>query len=169
MGWMTRTRTRRTSASTARDVAPDNAARRFVTTRWSIIEKAGSADAKEALSSLCQAYWYPIYSFIRAQGIGSEDARDVTQGFFASLLQRNDIAKLNPLQGRFRAWLRTCAKHYLLNELDRAGAEKRGGHEVCVSLDVIAAEDRLRLEPCEPMGAEHFFDRQWAKSSTGPW
>jgi len=121
---------------------------KFQPTQPRVIRGAGEGD-RAALALLCQWYWYPIYSFLRRQGTGALDACDVTQGFFAWILGRKgqqDLAKVNLERGRFRSWLCACAKHYLLNEIDRARAKRNGGESVHVSIDSAAAEDRFQLE-----------------------
>jgi RNA polymerase sigma-70 factor (ECF subfamily) len=137
----------------------------FATTRWSLVllagdrERAGSADA---LSSLCQLYWYPLYAFVRRQGHKPEDAADLTQGFFTRFLERNDVAAARQERGRFRSYLLACMKHYLANEWDRARAQKRGGGKSPVSIDAMVAEERYGLEPGHDLTAEKLFDRRWA-------
>ena len=123
----------------------------------------GSRDGTAALSTLCAAYWYPVYSFARSQGCDREDARDITQGFFAALLERNDFASVDADQGRLRSWLRTAARRYLFDQLDRARAKKRGGGQADVDLDV-EARGRLPLEANGAPSAEQIFDRCWARS-----
>lgn len=136
----------------------DEAARHvsFQQTQPRVVKEAGQGDPT-ALSLLCQWYWYPIYSFLRYLGTGHLDARDVTQGFFARMLEParwGEIAKVDPGRGRFRCWLRACAKYYLLNELDRARAKTRGGDAIVVSVDAWQAEDRFRFELRDPGGVD---------------
>jgi RNA polymerase sigma-70 factor (ECF subfamily) len=137
----------------------------FATTRWSLVmlagdkERAGSADA---LSSLCQLYWYPLYAFVRRQGHKPEDAADLTQGFFTRFLERNDVAAARQERGRFRSYLLACMKHYLANEWDRTRAQKRGGGKSPVSIDAMVAEERYGLEPGHDLTPEKLFDRRWA-------
>jgi len=122
-------------------------------------ERAGSADA---LSSLCQLYWYPLYAFVRRQGHKPEDAADLTQGFFTRFLERNDVAAARQERGRFRSYLLACMKHYLANEWDRTRAQKRGGGKSPVSIDAMVAEERYGLEPGHDLTPEKLFDRRWA-------
>jgi RNA polymerase sigma-70 factor (ECF subfamily) len=137
--------------------------RRFRTTRWSVVMAARSkddAEARAALSTLCQAYWYPLYAFARRKGTPPEDASDLVQEFFAGLLERADVARADPARGRFRAWLLAAFKHHLSNEWDRARAQKRGGGRVIVSLD-DDAETRYLQEPAHDVTPERLYERRW--------
>jgi len=138
---------------------------RFATTRWSLVLAAGGqADARsaEALSSLCELYWYPIYAFIRRQGCSASDAADLTQEFFLRVLEKNYFRALDPARGRFRGFLCASVRHFLSNERDRARSLKRGGARPPISLDVDAAEGRYQLEPPDDLTPEKLFDRRWA-------
>ncbi len=147
-------------------VASAPLAARFQTTRWRVVLGAGQG-AEEHLTDLCQSYWYPVYAFIRSQGIKPDDAHDVTQGLFADLLERKDFAKLDPALGQFRCWLRKVAKHYLCNELARARRIKRGGGRQ-VSIDAMTAEERYKIEPRhEGLAPDQLFDRYWAATLVG--
>jgi DNA-directed RNA polymerase specialized sigma24 family protein len=144
---------------------PPNRNPAFSTTRWSLVILAGDRDdsrCAEALSALCEAYWYPLYAFVRRQGHKAEDAADLTQGFFARFLERNDVAAARRERGRFRSYLLACMKHYLANEWDRARAQKRGGGRTPISIDAMRAEERYGLEPAYDITAEKLFDRRWA-------
>lgn len=137
----------------------------FDTTRWTIVNAVGASDsaaARHALAELCEAYWYPIYAYVRRQGHDSEDARDVTQAFFAQLLERNDLVGLDPARGRFRSFLLAATRHFVLNDAVRRRALKRGGGDLPASLDFDTAEDRYRKEPADPETPEHIFERRWA-------
>jgi RNA polymerase sigma-70 factor (ECF subfamily) len=136
----------------------------FLTTRWSVVRAAGGASGEThaALASLCEGYWYPLYAFVRRRGYGRDDARDLTQAFFADLLARRDFAALDPALGRFRAWLLAAAKHFLANEADRARAEKRGGGRAPLSIDALEADTRFALEASIELTPEHAFTRGWA-------
>jgi RNA polymerase sigma-70 factor (ECF subfamily) len=141
------------------------AANRFATTRWSVVLAAGQRlqpDAGAALEALCRTYWYPLYAFVRRQGRQPAEAADLTQGFFATLLERDDLGGLSPDKGRFRSFLLASLKHYLINEADRQRAMKRGGGRRLLSLDFDDAESRYRLEPAHHETAESVFERQWA-------
>lgn len=137
----------------------------FSTTRWSLVILAGDRDdsrCAEALAMLCEAYWYPLYAFVRRQGYKAEDAADLTQGFFTRFLERNDVAAARQERGRFRSYLLACMKHYLANEWDRARAQKRGGGKTPISIDAMVAEEKYGLEPGHDITAEKLFDRRWA-------
>ena len=118
--------------------------------------------ARAALETLCSAYWYPLYAYVRRRGIASEDARDLTQGFFAQLLERNDCARADRDRGRFRAFLLASLRNYLANEWDRERAAKRGGGVRLVALDLDGAEERYALEDGRELTPEAYFDRVWA-------
>lgn len=137
----------------------------FDTTRWSVIAAARGTDpeaARAALSTLCDAYWYPLYAFIRRWGADPEAARDLTQGFFASLLERRDIEQVRPERGRFRTFLLASAKHFLLNEAARRRAAKRGGGVSLLPLTFDEAEGRYQVEPADLMTPETLYERRWA-------
>ena len=137
----------------------------FTTTRWSLVLAAGQAtDARsgEALASLCEMYWYPVYAFIRRQGYRPEDCADLTQAFFVCVLEKNYFHGLDPARGRFRAFLCASLRHFLSNERDRSRALKRGGRHPPVSLDVRNAEGAYQLEPRDDLTPEKLFDRRWA-------
>jgi RNA polymerase sigma-70 factor (ECF subfamily) len=138
--------------------------RRFATTRWSVVLAAGTADARsaDALASLCETYWHPVYSFIRRQGYSADDGADLTQAFFARVLEKNDFQAADPARGRFRAFLCTAVRHFLSNERDRVRTLKRGGQQPHVSLDVESAEGKYQLDPRDDLTPEKLFDRQWA-------
>lgn len=136
----------------------------FVTTRWSVVLRAGLSDttrAQAALAELCGAYWYPLYAYARRQGFGPQDAEDATQGFFAKLLKLNSLAGVGQEKGRFRAFLLASMKHYLSDERDRAPAQKRN-RALTISLDAHAAEERYRFEPVDTVTPEQLFERRWA-------
>jgi len=146
---------------------PDNFPRgrgRFATTRWSLILSAGEASderAEEALAHLCEIYWHPVYAVIRRQGYGADDALDLTQEFFARVIEKNYFGAADPSRGRFRGFLSTSVRHFLSNERDRAHAAKRGGHRHPVSLDVQTAEGWYQLEARDELTPEKLFDRSW--------
>ena len=120
-------------------------ARRFATTRWSIVLAAGnrsSPQSASALATLCETYWYSLYEYVRRSGHDADDARDLTQAFFARLLEKNDLAAIKRERGRFRSFLLASLKHFLANEWDRQRAQKRGGGRPPFSIDFGAAEDR---------------------------
>lgn len=138
----------------------------FATTHWSVVLRAGGSDpdvAKSALSFLCEGYWYPLYAFLRRRGSAPDEAQDLTQGFFADLLERGDIEKADPERGRFRSFLLGSLKHFVANERAREQALKRGGGRAHLSLDFQAAEDRYRLEPHDSRTPERLFEANWAR------
>ena len=136
----------------------------FETTRWSLVLAAGGNDsaARRALAALCESYWYPLYAYVRRRGIDAEDARDLTQGFLTSLLERRDFSTLRRERGRFRAFLLASLQHFLANEAARQHALKRGGHLVMLSLHSDDAEGRYRFEPADVTTPEMLYERRWA-------
>jgi RNA polymerase sigma-70 factor (ECF subfamily) len=114
------------------------------------------------MASLCETYWYPVYAYVRRQGGDADEALDLTQGFFARLLEKRDLAGVDRGRGRFRSWLVAAVKHYLANERDRSRADKRGGGRPALSIDADDAESRYRLEPSHDVTAERVFERRWA-------
>lgn len=140
-------------------------ARRFTTTRWSLIQQARAgqdASARVALEELCRAYWLPVYAFMRRQTQDLHEAQDWTQGFFASLLSRDAFAELTPDRGRFRSFLLAAARHFASNERDKKNAFVRGGHVILQSLDYDEGEQLLARELSTTATAESSFERQWA-------
>jgi RNA polymerase sigma factor (sigma-70 family) len=139
---------------------------RFATTRWSVVLAASggtsSAVVHEALTTLCEIYWYPLYAFLRSRGHRAEDAQDLTQAFFARLLEKQTIRSADPARGRFRSFLLVSLKNFTANERDRGRAEKRGGGEPIASLEIETAEGRFQLEPPTDETPERVFDRRWA-------
>jgi len=138
---------------------------RFDSTRWSIVLAAGvrsSPGAAVALEVLCECYWFPIYAFVRREGYQQAEAQDLTQGFFGMLLQREDLRQVHPSKGRFRSFLLTALKHFLINEWQKARVQKRGGGKPVLSLDFDSAETKFELQPAEPTTPESVFQRQWA-------
>jgi RNA polymerase sigma-70 factor (ECF subfamily) len=136
----------------------------FLTTRWSVVVAAGRAPSparQVALEDLANAYWYPLYAFARRRGLASDVAADRAQGFFALLLERDDIARADPARGRFRAFLLTAFQHHLADERARDRAQKRGGGRAVVSIDAREAERRLVREPADADTPESAFERAW--------
>jgi RNA polymerase sigma factor (sigma-70 family) len=137
----------------------------FQTTHWSVVLAAGQApsgEAHAALEKLCRAYWYPLYAFVRREGHSADEAQDLTQAFFARLLERRDFEHAQKERGRLRSFLLVSLKHFLVNEWQRARAQKRGGDQVFVPLDEILAEERFGLEPADSLTAERIYERRWA-------
>ena len=137
----------------------------FVTTHWSVVLAAGRGDttrARDALARLCQTYWYPLYAYVRRRGHSPHDAQDLTQEFFTRLLERRSLAGADPNRGRFRSFLLTAMNHFLVNEWQKARAQKRGGGGRILSLDLAAAEERFDLEPADNSSPDKVFEKQWA-------
>jgi len=139
--------------------------RGFVTTRWTLVLAAAdtaSPESSEALAALCQDYWYPLYVYVRRRGYSPEDARDLTQGFFAKLLEKNYLKAADRERGKFRTFLLTALQRYVANEWDRERAKKRGGGRTPISLDVEWAEGGLALVPVDDLTPEDIFEKCWA-------
>jgi RNA polymerase sigma factor (sigma-70 family) len=138
----------------------------FTTTHWSVVLEAQgeSPAAQEALEKLCRTYWRPIYSFIRRQGAGREEAEDFTQGFFALLLERRDLDAVRKEKGRLRSYLLTSLKHFIASEQRRAMAIKRGKGQRLVPLEELSAIERIEMEPADPLSADRLYERRWAST-----
>ena len=137
----------------------------FVTTRWSVVLTAGHSDtahALVALEKLCRTYWYPLYAYVRRRGQSPEDAKDLTQEFFARLLERNWVGRADQQKGRFRSFLLSALNHFLADEWDKARAQKRGGGQTPVPLQFDTAETRYGHEPVDNVTPEHTYERRWA-------
>ena len=140
----------------------------FATTHWSLVLHAGQGDhtlARDALETLCRSYWPAIYAYIRRTTPSAESAQDLTQEFFARLLGKGLISIADPQKGRFRTFLLTLLKRFLADEHDRSQTLKRGGGEVLLSLDELAAEEQHPFEPSSGRSPEQEFDRRWALSA----
>ncbi|HEV2392448.1 MAG TPA: sigma-70 family RNA polymerase sigma factor [Verrucomicrobiae bacterium] len=151
------------NSTTSNDRA--QASSRFVSTRWSVVLKAGggnSFQAQAALEKLCQAYWYPLYGYVRRRGYSPEDAQDLTQGFFARLLERNWVERADRQKGRFRSFLLSAMSHFLSDQWDKARAQKRGGGQSAVPLQLDTAETRYGYEPADSSTPEQSYDRRWS-------
>jgi RNA polymerase sigma factor (sigma-70 family) len=138
---------------------------RFATTRWSIVVAAGqspSPDAQQALSTLCEAYWYPLYAYIRRRGYAVDDAQDLTQAFFTEVLAKNRLSIADPRRGKFRSFLLTALKNFLAKQWRAEHAQKRGGTETLLPLDFLMAETRYSREPGHELTAEKIYERRWA-------
>jgi RNA polymerase sigma factor (sigma-70 family) len=137
----------------------------FGTTHWSVVLAAGHSSvpgAQEALEKLCRAYWFPLYVFVRRQGNSPEDAQDLTQNFFARLLDKNYLAKADRERGKFRTFLLGSLKNFLINEWKQAGRLKRGGGVEFLSIDPNAAEDRYAAEPANEPNPDAAYEQRWA-------
>ena len=137
----------------------------FATTHWTVVLAAGCGDARQAdvaLEELCRTYWYPLYAYVRRHGHSREDAEDLTQGFFARLLEKNYLEGVTSDKGKFRAFLLVALKRYLANEWDRANRQKRGGGVLPLSLDWQDAETRSQVTPADHLSPDKLYDRAWA-------
>ncbi len=138
---------------------------RFATTRWSIVLHAADRSTPEgdqALQTLCGRYWYPLYAYVRRRGYSAADARDLTQDFFLSLLEKNGLQVADPERGRFRSFLLVSLKNLLAKDWDRRRAQKRGGDRQQFSIDLEAGEKRYQYEPADNWTPEKIFERRWA-------
>ena len=137
----------------------------FATTHWSRVLAAamdGSLQTNDALEDLCRTYWYPLYAYVRRRGYSAHDAQDLTQAFFARLLERRDLRHVDRAKGKFRSYLLASLNHFLSNEWDRMRAERRGGGQVPVSLDAEDAEQRYMREPMTEATPDEVFEVRWA-------
>jgi RNA polymerase sigma-70 factor (ECF subfamily) len=140
----------------------------FATTRWSVVlaageERARGSDAAQvALGQLCQAYWYPLYAYVRRRGYSPSDAQDLTQAFFARLLEKNVVQAADPQKGKFRSFLLAALKDFLANERRHARTLKRGGGCAVLPLEFASGEERYRREPVDERTPDDLFERRWA-------
>jgi RNA polymerase sigma-70 factor (ECF subfamily) len=136
----------------------------FTTTHWSVVlaVQDESPAAQEALEKLCRTYWRPVYSFIRREGAAPEEAEDLTQGFFALLLERRNFDAVRKEKGRLRSYLLTSLKHFLVSEHRRAVTIKRGKGQQPVPLDELSNAERSDMEPADHLTAERVYERRWA-------
>ena len=136
-----------------------------MTTRWSVVLAASDAtapQAADALETLCRAYWFPLYAFVRRQGYEPADAEDLTQAFFGRMLQKNYLAEVGLEKGRFRSFLLATLRHFLSDERDRGRAAKRGGGTRHLPLDIAGAEATYARELADRQTPERLFERRWA-------
>jgi RNA polymerase sigma-70 factor (ECF subfamily) len=150
----------------SRTPAPSGLASRFAATRWTIVlaaagPKTGTA-RQRALEELAQTYWFPLYAYIRRQGRTAAEAEDLTQGFFARLLEKKVLAAADRERGKFRSFLLASLKNFLFDEWDKSRRLKRGGGQKIVALDALDAETRYRLGPANDLTPERLFERRWA-------
>ncbi len=137
----------------------------FATTHWTVVLTAGqraTPEADRALEELCRTYWYPLYAYVRRRGHSPADAQDLTQDFFARLLEKHWIASAAPEKGRFRTFLLTAMSRFLANEWDHAGTQKRGGHAVHIPLHAETAETRYGADSALALTPDRLYDRHWA-------
>lgn len=158
---------RSASSSPPSSTAPELRSPRpaFVTTHWSVVLTArdeNSSKSGEALEALCRTYWFPLYAFVRRQGRSPHDAQDLTQEFFARLLEKEYLKSAAQEKGRFRTFLLVALKRFLANDWDRQHAQKRGGSSLIVPIDPELAESRFLAGPAHELQPDLLFDRQWA-------
>ena len=138
----------------------------FPTTRWTLVVAADDLHRKEARSalvSLCEGYWYPLYGYVRRHGYPADQAQDLTQEFFIRVLEGCYLERADPEKGRFRAFLLTTMKFFLPDEADRNRAQKRGGGSM-LSLEMSCGEERYLRKPAHDETPERTFERRWALS-----
>jgi RNA polymerase sigma-70 factor (ECF subfamily) len=143
-----------------------NGAVAFATTHWSVVltARGESPLAQAALEKLCRIYWWPLYGFVRRQGYTTEEAQDLTQGFFALLLERKDLDAVRREKGRLRSYLLASLKNFLGKTRRRAMTVKRGEGQPLVSLEELLARERADLEPADTLSADRIYERRWALS-----
>jgi len=147
-----------------RESVPDGV-RRFATTRWSMVLAAGrrdSPDSRQALATLCETCWYPLYAYVRRRGYRAEEAQDLTQEFFTQLLEKDSLGMADRQRGKFRSFLLASFNHFLAKQRRLARARKRGGGRLPISLDFQSAESRYGLEPSHELTPERIYQRRWA-------
>ena len=152
------------AASDSDKTGPDTVTAQFTTTHWSVVLAAREPDAPQAaaaLAELCRTYWAPLYAFVRRKGHSPHDAEDLTQSFFARLLEKNYVAQAARERGRFRTFLLAALTHFLADEWDKTRRQKRGGGREMISFDAASAEERYRLEPIDQLDAAKLFERRW--------
>jgi RNA polymerase sigma-70 factor (ECF subfamily) len=152
------------TSTTATGVSGQYGAAVFTTTHWSVVLEAQgeSPAAREALENLCRTYWRPIFAFLRRQGIPPEEAEDVTQGFFAELLERGSLNAVRREKGRLRSFLLGGVKYFLANQGRRVMAIKRGKGQRLIPLEEFRVDERNEMEPADPVTAEMIYERRWA-------
>jgi RNA polymerase sigma factor (sigma-70 family) len=137
----------------------------FATTSWSMVNRAAASESAEtmsALSALCQLYWYPLYAFVRRKGYSKSDAEDLTQAFFAELLEKKKLSAADESRGKFRSFLLASLDHFVQNQWRATQAKSRGGGKNILSIDFEVAADRYANEPFHELTAEKIFERNWA-------
>ena len=140
-------------------------AAQFPPTLWSIVLLAGQNDSQkshEALASLCRAYWFPLYAYLRRQGKSPHDAQDLTQAFLLHVVEKHTLSRAQPDKGKFRSFLLASLQYFLADERDRQQAQKRGGGATFIPLDTEQAEERYGAEPADNLDPGKLFERRWA-------
>ena len=154
-----------TTHAAGHDLAKPPPQARFAATRWTVVLTAARSDTtrgRDALAQLCQMYWYPLYAYVRRKGYSPADAEDLTQAFFAQVLRERLVASADREKGRFRSFLLTRLNHFLADEWDRLKAQKRGGGERVLALEITAAETRFQLEPVDWRSPDRLYEHRWA-------
>jgi len=139
----------------------------FPPTQWSVLISARADDTHErsrALEQICNTYWHPIYAYTRKRGFGSQDAEDITQGFFADLLETDEFTRMREEKGKLRTFLLVAVRNFMAADRRRHSTQKRGGRAQVLSIDVDAAEDQTCLEPADTLTPEIVFERHWAST-----
>lgn len=152
-----------TTTSSVKRADSDRAS--FAPTRWTVVLTVGRSDttrARTALAELCRTYWYPLYAWVRRKGYAPQDAEDLTQAFFAWVLEKHFIEAADPAKGRFRSFLLTRLNHFLADEWDRLKAQKRGGGQRLIPLEGATAETRYQIEPVDVRSPDKLFEYRWA-------
>ena len=134
----------------------------FVTTRWTLVEKAAAGDGEDALAALIQIYWQPLYRYARRKGKSIEDAEDLVQGFLSHLIEKRGLSQVDQEKGRFRAFLLASFTNWMSNDWKHQTREKRGGGVAPLSFDWEDAETGLKLEMADERSPDREFDREWA-------
>lgn len=143
-------------------MSSDKTEARFSLTHWTSVVIPASQESAQALEELCSKYWYPLYAYLRRQGRSPEDAKDLTQGFFAQLLANKALGSVDRTKGKFRSFLLACLNNYVLNARDRELAAKRGGGQASIPIDLLVAEEHYHLEPADVQDPAKIFERRWA-------
>lgn len=138
----------------------------FSATHWSVVIAAGAATSdshrRRALEELARTYWFPLYAFVRRRGLSPDAAEDLTQDFFARLLEKQSLTQVDRTKGKFRSFLLASLKNFLANEYDKAQTRKRGGQSAVIAIDSLSAEARYALEPVDTITPERVFEQRWA-------
>jgi RNA polymerase sigma factor (sigma-70 family) len=140
----------------------------FPTTRWTLVVAAShdpSTTSRDALAYLCERYWYPLYAYVRRRGYSPDEAKDLTQGFFALLLERKYFERADPDKGHFRSFLLSSLKFFLSDEADRIQTQKRGGGKDVLPFEITSAETLYEREPFHDENPERIFERRWARAT----
>ena len=145
----------------------DNKGEWFASTHWSVVLAAKNGEApraSEALEQLCRTYWPPLYAFIRREGHNEAEAKDLTQEFFLRMIERDFLQHLRHQRGRFRSFILTFLKNFLLEQRGKAAAQKRGGGKIFLPLDSIEAPGSYFAEPVDTLSPDQVFERRWAQT-----